>query len=170
MVLLLRLRAKAQVSRRIDKFRNVCALTFDDFQRRPIEFSPTSLLPVAAERVSVAFVKKGILALLALVLALHASFGCAMAQAETVLTAPCCGPNCPVPSSAGDRACCQVQNSGAPARAVSAKPSIPCFQPLTVLIPWYVLTPAPTVLERASVFEASPPGPAKLALLCSRQI
>lgn len=115
-------------------------------------------------------VKRGILALLALVIALHAGFGCEMAQAGAAVKAPCCGANCPVPSSSNDRSCCQIQNSGAPAKAVAAKPGILVFQSFAVLIHPYVLMPALIGFEQASVFPFSPPGAIKLALLCSRQI
>jgi hypothetical protein len=113
-------------------------------------------------------VKKGILALLALVLALHAGFGCGTMQAEAAIKAPCCGANCPVPSSPGDRTCCQAQNSGDAAESVSAKPCV--LSPLAVSIQAHVVMPEPAGFERLSGFKVSPPGAANLALLCSRQI
>jgi hypothetical protein len=115
-------------------------------------------------------VRKAIIALLALVLALHVGFGCGMAQAAAAIKAPCCGANCPVPSSARDRACCQVQDSGAVAEVVSGKPIIPSLQPLAGSIHCAVVMPTLSSFERASVFQNSPPGVTKLALLCSRQI
>jgi hypothetical protein len=143
------------------------------FNIAPIESSSTPLvLLAAAERVSVTFVKKGILAMLAVMLVLHASLGCGISRAETLLIkAPCCGANCPVPSSVGDRACCQGQESGAAAaEAVSAKPTLPSLQLLAVLIHKSALMPAPVGFEWASVLQATPLGATKLALLCSRQI
>lgn len=114
--------------------------------------------------------KKGILALLAFALVLHAGFACGIVQAETAIKAPCCGANCPVPSSAADRACCQVQNSSAAAEALSAKPDVPSFQAFAASIQSFVVMPVMMRFEQASVFQASPPGVTKLALLCSRQI
>jgi hypothetical protein len=115
-------------------------------------------------------VKKGIFAMLALVLIVHAGFGCGVARAEAGIATPCCGPNCPFPSSAGDRACCEMQNSGDTEEVVSAKPSIPSFQPLAGSIRPYVVMRALSGFERASALQHSPPRAAKLALLCSRQI
>ena len=115
-------------------------------------------------------VKKGMFALLALLVAMHAGVACGMAQGAVAIKAPCCGANCPVPSSAGDRACCQAQNSGAAAEALSAKASLPPLQPVTPSIRLYALMPALSAFEQAPVFESSPPGARKLALLCSRQI
>ena len=111
----------------------------------------------AVEEVSLISVKTGMIALLALLVALQAGFTCGMAQAEVAIEAPCCGIKCPVPCSAGDRACCQIWNSGAPAEAVSAKPSVPALQPLASLIHAYVVMTALNALEQESVFESSPP-------------
>ena len=116
------------------------------------------------------FVTKGIIALLALVLALHAGFGCGVKQAGATIEAPCCGGNCPVPSVGGDAACCPAQNSGARAHAVSPKSSVPSFQPLADSIRSHVMMPALTGIEHASAFKDSPSGASKLALLCSLQI
>jgi len=115
-------------------------------------------------------VRKAIIALLALALALHVGFGCGMAQAATAIKAFCCGANCPVPSSPGDRACCHVHDSGAVAEVVSDKPIIPSLQPLAGSIHFAVVMPTLSSFERASVFQNSPPGATTLALLCSRQI
>jgi hypothetical protein len=115
-------------------------------------------------------VRKAIIALLALALALHVGFGCGMAQAATAIKAPCCGANCPVPSSAGDRACCHVQDAGTVAEVVSGKPILHSLQPLAGSIHFAVVMPTLSSFERASVFQNSPPGATKLALLCSRQI
>src|SRR5712692_7097605 len=130
----------------------------------------TELLSAAPRRISLDFVKKGIIALLTFVLALHAGFGCGRAQATAAIEAPCCGANCPVPSAAGDSACCQAQNSGATAQAASAKASLPSFQSLAGPIHPCVVMPVLTGIEQLSVFPGSPPGAMKLALLCSRQI
>ncbi len=113
---------------------------------------------------------KGIIVLLGLVLALHAGFGCGMAQAGVAIQAPCCGANCPVRSSSGDRVCCQAQNSGAAAEALSAKAGLPSLQPFARSIRLYAVMTALSAFEEASVFQSSPPGAVKLALLCSRQI
>jgi hypothetical protein len=133
-------------------------------------FAARRLLLAETQSTSLISVKKGILALLALVLALHAvGVTCGILQAEAGIKAPCCGSNCPVPSAAGDRACCQIQDSSAAAEALSAKPNISLFQPFAGLIQPCAM-PVITRSERASVFQVSPPGAAKLALLCSRQI
>lgn len=113
--------------------------------------------------------KKGILALLAFVLGIHAGFGCGSARATAAIEAPCCGANCPVPS-AGHSACCQAQNPGAAAQAVSAKANRPSFQPLADSIHPRVVMAELIGIERVSIFQNSPPGAMKLALLCSRQI
>jgi hypothetical protein len=130
----------------------------------------SSLLRRAVDEVSLTSVKQGMFALLALLVALHAGFGCGVALAGVAIQAPCCGVNCPVPSSAGDHACCQAQNSGAAAEALSAKPSLPSLLPLVALVRSYVVMPALTGFEQAPVFQNSPPGTVRLALLCSRQI
>jgi hypothetical protein len=150
------------------KFRYVSTPTPIILGLGPISLSPTQLL-ASAQSVSLTFVKRGIIALLALVLVLQASLGCGMAQAETAIKAPCCGLNCPIPSAAADRACCQVRSSGAPVKALSAKPGLPSFQPLVVLIHQSVMMAAPAWFEQASISHP-PPGATQLALLCSRQI
>lgn len=114
--------------------------------------------------------RKAIIALLALVLALHVGFGCGTAQAAAAIKAPCCGANCPVPSSANDRACCQVQDSGAAAEVVSGNPSMPSLQVLAGSIHFVAVMPTLSGSERVSIFQNSPPGATNLALLCSRQI
>ena len=121
-------------------------------------------------RVSLNSVKKGIIALLGIVLALHVGFGCGVAQAGAVIELPCCGANCPFLSAAGNAACCQTQNSSAAAQAVSLKASHPSFQSVPHYIHPCVVMPALTGVERACIFQNSPPGAVKLALLCSRQI
>jgi hypothetical protein len=118
----------------------------------------------------VIFVKKGMFALLALLVALHGGFGCGMAQAGVAIKAPCCGANCPVPSSASDPSCCPAHNSGAAAEALSAKASLPSLQPLARSILLCAAIPPLSAFEQVSVFQSSPPGAVKLALLCSRQI
>lgn len=134
------------------------------------KFILTELLPASPQRVSLDFVKKGFVALLVLALALYAGFGCATPQAEAAIKAPCCGPNCPVPSSAGDQTCCQVQNSSTPALVVSANASLSSFESPAGSIHACVVTPALAGIEQTSAFPESPPGAVKLALLCSRQI
>jgi hypothetical protein len=72
-------------------------------------------------------VKKGVVALLALVLALYAGFSCGIGQAVAAIQAPCCGDSCPMSSAAGDAVCCLTQDSGA-AQVVSEKsrrPGVP---------------------------------------------
>ena len=135
-----------------------------------LESSRPPLLRAVVERVSVVFVKKGILAILAITLVLHASLGCGIALAEMAFKAPCCGANCPVSSSVGDRACCPGQESGAATEEVSAKFSLPSPQLLAVFIHQSAWVPAPVRFEWASILQATPLGAAKLALLCSRQI
>jgi hypothetical protein len=129
-----------------------------------------SLLRRAVDEVSLISVKQGMFALLALLVALHTGFGCGVGLAGVAIQAPCCGVNCPVPSSAGDHACCQVQESGGAAEVVCGKPSVPSLQPLAGPINCAVMMRALTGFDQASVFQNSPPGTVKLALLCSRQI
>ena len=115
------------------------------------------------------FVRKGLLALLALVLALHAGISCGVAQAALAVEAPCCGNHCPVGSSIGESACCHAQDSDAAAQEVS-RPSVPTAHPLIGMAYASVKSPARSVLGQASLFQASGSGAAQLALLCSRQI
>jgi hypothetical protein len=115
-------------------------------------------------------VKKGLLALLMLVLALQTvGFSCGIAEAGVTIKAPCCGANCPVGSSSAGRTCCQVHDSIG-AEALSAKPSVVPFQPPVGSIQNYAAMSLLMRFERPSVFQASPPGATQLALLCSRQI
>jgi len=114
--------------------------------------------------------KKGVIALLGLVLALQVGIGCGVGQAAAVFEVPCCGANCPFPSAAGDAACCPSQTPGAPAQAVSATTSHPSLKPVVRSIQIWVVRPALTGVEGASFSENGPPGAIKLALLCSRQI
>ncbi|MBF6560384.1 MAG: hypothetical protein IVW56_08855 [Candidatus Binataceae bacterium] len=117
--------------------------------------------------------KKGVIALLALLLAMQVGIGCGVAQAAASLEVPCCGANCPFPSATGNAACCQAQNSERSAQAVSAKASLPSMQSLTASIhPFVALvaTHEPDRIAQASGFPNSPSGVTKLALLCSRQI
>ena len=126
-------------------------------------------LPAARYEINVILVNKALLVLLALVLALHASIGCGAAQAALTIQAPCCGSNCPVGSVVGGSACCHAQDLGATAQEIS-RSSIPAVQPLAGLLRVFVISPARTATEQAFQFQGSPPGAAKLALLCSRQI
>jgi hypothetical protein len=57
----------------------------------------SSPLHRTVEEISLVSVKKGMFALLALLVALHAGFACGMAQGAVAIKAPCCGANCPVP-------------------------------------------------------------------------
>ncbi len=123
-----------------------------------------------AQRISLDTVKKGLLALLMLVLALQTGgFSCGIAETSATIKAPCCGANCPVDSSSADRTCCQVQDSIG-AEALAGKPSVVPFQPFVGSIRNYAAMPLLMRFERPSVFQASPPGAAQLALLCSRQV
>ncbi len=125
----------------------------------------------AAQGISFSFVKRCFIALLALVVGLHAGVGCGVAQAvAAAIETPCCGGNCPFPSTTGDAVCCHAQNSGGAAQAVSAKASLPSLQAVTGSIRPRTVMPALTGVERTSLFQNSPPGAVKLALLCSRQI
>src|SRR5260370_10986923 len=99
----------------------------------------SSPLHRTVEEISLAPVKKGMFALLALLVALHAGFACGMAQGAVAIKAPCCGANCPVPSSAGDRGCCQAQISGAAAAAISANASLPPLHLVTPSLLLYAL-------------------------------
>jgi hypothetical protein len=114
--------------------------------------------------------QKGIIALLAFMLALHAGFGCGGAQAEAAIKAPCCGPNCPVPLSAGDGACCHVQTSGSSAEAIFAKPGLPSLECLAGFIRLGVVISLASLVKQKFGLPDSPRESAKLALLCSRQI
>jgi hypothetical protein len=125
--------------------------------------------PDARSRIRVILVKKGLLALLTLVLALHAGIGCGVAQAAAAIKAPCCGNNCSIGSAIGESACCHAQDSGATAQEVS-RPSIPAVQPLLGVMRVFVISPARAAIEQVFQFQGSPPGATKLALLCSRQI
>ena len=127
-------------------------------------------LRALAREVSLHPVKRGTIALLGLLLALHVVIGCGVAQAGAVIEGSCCGANCPLPSSAGDRTCCQVENAEAPVEAFSARCSVPPLLPFVGLIQSHVVILAPNAGERVSVFQYGPPGAVKLALLCSRQI
>jgi hypothetical protein len=118
--------------------------------------------------------KVGFPALITLVLALHASIGCGVVQAAAVIKAPCCGNNCPLGSLTGETSCCPTQNSGAAVQEVSKASTRP-VPPLLGFMRVFV-TSAMRAANRqafqfqASQFQDSPPGAAKLALLCSRQI
>jgi hypothetical protein len=129
----------------------------------------SSLLPGTRDIISVILVNKGLLALLALVLALHVSFGCGVVQAAATMEAPCCGPNCPMASSVGESACCHSQNSCATTEEIS-RPSIPASRPLVGLISVLIIPPARIAIEQTGLLQGSPPGSAKQALLCTRQI
>ena len=147
---------------------NACARTSDNLRHN---CTAVSLLPTAVLGVSViAAVKKGFLASLALLLALHVGFSCGLSRAGLVFQPPCCGTNCPVPSSSGDRACCQLQSSDPALLVVPLKPSAPSFLSLAGSIQTYIAAVVQSGFERASIFQACPVGAAKLALLCSRQI
>jgi len=113
-------------------------------------------------------VSKGFIAVLALMLGLHAGIGCGVVQATAAVEAPCCGQNCPMGSAVGQSACCHAQDAGAAAQEIS-KPSLPIAQFLVGLIRLTDVSPARTVIEQASRFQSSPAG-IQLALLCSRQI
>jgi hypothetical protein len=92
------------------------------------------MLQQAVGHRSFMFVRKEIITLLAFVLALHAGFGFRIAQADVMIKASFCGADCPVPLSGSDRSCCQVQNPGPAAEAISAKPTLPSVEPLTAFI------------------------------------
>jgi hypothetical protein len=123
------------------------------------------------QRISLQLVRKGFLAFLALVIALQTvGLNCGTAPAQAAIKAPCCGPNCPVPSSTTDRACCQVQTSPQAAEAPSAKPSVSPSQAFALPIQALTIMPAMAQFEQPRDFQNGPPGAARLALLCSRQI
>ena len=114
-------------------------------------------------------VNKGLLALLMLVLALHASVGCGVVQAAATMEAPCCGQNCPMGFSVGESACCHAQDSGVAAEEIS-RPSIPVVHPSVGLMPTLIVRSARIPIKQTCLFQGSSPGAAQLALLCSRQI
>src|SRR6516164_2365573 len=118
-------------------------------------------------------VKKGLLALLALVvvlaLALHVGIGCGAVQAAVTMEASCCGNNCPMGPSVGASACCNSQDSESTSEEVS-KPSVPGLHPLVGLTRALIIPTARLPIEQICLFQGSPPGAAKLALFCSRQI
>src|ERR1700733_9755742 len=97
-------------------------------------------------------VRKGIIALLAFVLALHAGFGGGIAQTQAAIQTPCCGTNCPAPLSATDRSCCQAQTSNSAVEAISAKPGLPSFKRFAAFIhPRVVIFASAPTLARKSV-------------------
>ena len=115
-------------------------------------------------------VNKGLPALLALVLALHASIGCRVVRAAVTMEAPCCGQNCPMGSSVGESVCCHSQDSGVAAEEIS-RPSIPAAHSLVgSMMPALIVRSARIPIEQTCLFEGSSPGASQLALLCSRQI
>ena len=132
-------------------------------------YSANCLLRAARDGVSVNIMRKGLIALLALVLGLHISVGCAVAYSGLTIEAPCCGNNCPMGSAMGESACCHAQDSGVAAQAIS-RSYIPVAQPLVGLVNVSVIMPARTAFEQAFLLQGSPPGASQLALLCSRQI
>src|SRR5438876_9410412 len=97
--------------------------------------------------------RKGLIALLALVLTLHASIGCGVVQAAAAMTAPCCGQNCPIGAAVGESACCHAQDSGMTAQEIS-RPSVPAVQLLVGLMPGFVITSAPTATQQAGLVHA----------------
>jgi hypothetical protein len=116
-------------------------------------------------------VRKGIIALLAFVLALHAGFGSGVAQTQAAIKIPCCGINCPAPLSASDRSCCQAETPNSAVEAISAKPKLPTVKPFAAFIhPRVVAFASAPSLARKSTLMDSPPGSTQLAILCSRQI
>ena len=114
------------------------------------------------------FVKKGILACLALLVALHAGFGCSVTGAAAAVET-CCGKNCPMCSTVGERACCHTQDPSATSQMISARPSLPTSQPSAVLMPACVIL-ATRSGSQALVFRDATLRAVKLSLLCSRQI
>ena len=112
---------------------------------------------------------KVLLTLLVLVFALHAGVACGVAQAGTVMEAPCCGNNCPVGSAIGESACCHAQDSTASGQGILGS-VFPAIRPLVGPMHASVAGPTPSSLEHTFLFQGGPPGATKLALLCSRQI
>jgi hypothetical protein len=86
------------------------------------------------------------------------------------IEAPCCGGNCPFPSETSNMACCQPQHWGSAALLVSAKPGNTSVQTPAIPARQFAAMPVRGVMDHVLVAEAGPPGLAKLALLCSRQI
>ena len=112
---------------------------------------------------------KRLLALLALVLALHVSIDCGVVQAAVTMGTPCCGHNCPMGPSVGESGCCHSQDSGATAEEVS-RPSVRAVHLLVVLMPALVVWSLRIPIEQTYLFEGSATGSGLLAILCSRQI
>jgi hypothetical protein len=115
---------------------------------------------------------KGLIGLLGLVVALHAGIGCGVVHAAAVVEAPCCGQNCPMGSAVGQSACCHAQDSGTNTQEISRTSLPPAVQPSVGIMPVLVVMPSGrTGIEKTLLHQGiSPPGAAKLALLCSRQI
>ena len=111
-----------------------------------------------------------LLALLGLVLVLPIGLGCRVSLAAVAIKAPCCGPNCPIPSSAGEGSCCEQSASRSTVENVSPKPHVPSLAVFTGLIFSHLVVPGPSPFGQPPCVDGSPPGVARLALLCSRQI
>jgi hypothetical protein len=117
------------------------------------------------------FVRKGVIALLVLVFALHAGFSCGTAPATTAtIQSPCCGDSCPMHSVAGDGACCQTHDSGTTDQVISGKSHLPSIPALAGILRPCLALPALSGIVRTFAFHAGPAVASKLALLCSRQI
>ena len=83
---------------------------------------------------------------------------------------PCCRAHCPVSSGACAKVCCKIQSLPVSAKAIPAKPVAASLQLVGDVVARDSLTAAPTEFKGVPVFQASPPGRTRLALLCSRQI
>ena len=116
-------------------------------------------------------VVKVFLALLALTLIFPLGLSCRTAEANAAIEASCCGPNCPIPSSAGERNCCEQSALGSlNAEQVSSKPDVPSPEFSLILSLPRLAVFSSTQFLATKLVEDSPPQAAKLALLCSRQI
>lgn len=131
------------------------------------------LLRNSAPTVRLPLVKKGLVALLA-VLLLTATYGgsvCGSAIAATSIEAPCCGKNCPRTSALRDSACCHVRHAGSVVEALPEKSDRTTHHVSIAPCAAFLTLPKPAgenfclrLLPRSRSEAVS------LALLCSRQI
>lgn len=116
-------------------------------------------------------VSKALIIFFSLVLMLQTDIGCRPVHAFATLEAPCCGPQCPLSSAGGNRACCQC--AGASSVRHTAKRTAP-------ISPTAAMAPAPggSWLQSGTRTQGTRMRPVEeprapedpLALLCLRQI
>jgi hypothetical protein len=101
-------------------------------------------------------------------LVLQTDLGCRPVHAFAMIEAPCCGPQCPLSSAGGARACCQCAGSGSVRHTAPISPR--AAMALLVGASWL---PAEARTPGACRCSAAQPPRAPenpLAVLCSRQI